>query len=106
MIQKQICGWIVLAVISCSAAMSLRETVTATAGEPYILRFSYSGPRIGVDYHFTKDGEPFVPARFRVFRLLGRISFVEVTESDAGVYHLEVNGRRVHYSKTIKLLGM
>ena len=104
---KQICGWLVLAaVISCSAAASLGETVTATIGAPYILRFDYDGPRLGVTYRFRKDGQPFVPERFRVFRFLGRISFVEISDSDAGVYELEVEGRGTSYSSTINLLGV
>ena len=106
MIWKQICGWFVLAaVISCSAAVSLRETVTATIGDPYILRFDYDGPRLGVTYRFSKDGKPFVPERFRVFQSLRRLSFVEITDSDAGLYQLEVEGKNVQYSKTINLLG-
>ena len=104
---KQICGWFVLAaVIGCSAAASLGETVTATIGAPYILRFDYDGPRLGVTYRFRKDGQPFVPERFRVFQRRGRLSFVEVTDSDAGVYELEVEGRGTNYRSTINLLGM
>ena len=106
MIWKQICGWCVLAMISCSAAMSTRDTVTATIGDPFILRFGYNGHRFGVTYQFSKDGSPFVPERFRVFLLRGRLSFVEVTNSDAGAYTLEVEGSGIHYSKTINLLGM
>ena len=104
---KQICGWFVLAaVISRSAAASLGETVTATIGAPYILRFDYDGPRLGVTYRYRKDGQPFVPERFRVFRFLGRLSFVEITDSDAGVYVLEVVGKKTSYSSTINLQGM
>ena len=104
---KQICGWFVLAaVISCSAAASLGETVTATIGAPYILRFDYDGPRLGVTYRFRKDGQPFVPERFRVFRFRRRISFVEISDSDAGLYELEVEGRGTSYSGSINLQGM
>ena len=93
------------AVISCSAAVSLRETVTATIGDPYILKFGYEGPRHGVKFHFTKDGTPLIAEKFRVFQLLRRLSFVEITESDAGLYHLEIEGKGIHYSKSINLLG-
>ena len=104
---KQICGWFMLAaVISCGAAATLGETVTATIGAPYILRFDYDGPRLGVTYRFRKDGQPFVPERFRVFQFLGRLSFVEITDSDAGLYELEVEGRGTSYSSTINLQGM
>ena len=106
MIWKQICGWCVLAMISCSAAMSTRDTVTATIDNPFILNFGYSGRRFGVTYRFSKDGSPFVPERFRVFQRRGRLSFVEITDSDAGVYQLEVEGKGIHYSRTINLLGM
>ena len=106
MIWRQICGWCVLAMISCCAAMSTRDMVTATIGDPFILRFDYSGRRFGVTYHFSKDGRPLAPERFRVFQLRGRLSFVEITESDAGVYQLEVEGRGIQYNQTINLLGM
>ena len=99
------------AVISCSAAASLGETVTATIGAPCIFRFDYNGPRLGVTYRFRKDGQPFVPERFRVFQHCGRLSFVEISDSDAGLYELEVverkkEGRRTSYNKAINLLGM
>ena len=107
MIQKQTCGWFVLAaVISCSIAVSLGDTVTATIGEPLILRFGYRGRRRGVTYHFSKDDQPFVLERPRVFRRFDRLSFVEITDTDAGEYHLLVEGRRVRYSKAINLIGM
>ena len=107
MIQKQTCCWFVLAaVVSCSIAVSLGDTVTANIGEPLILRFGYRGRRLGVRYHFSKDGQRFVPERFRVFRLFDRLSFVEITDTDAGEYHLVVEGWRVHYTKTINLIGM
>ena len=104
---KQICGWFVLAaVISRSAAASLGETVTATIGAPYILRFDYDGPRLGVAYQFRKDDQPFAPEKLRVFQFCERLSFVEITDSDAGLYELEVEERRIHYSSTINLQGM
>jgi len=104
--RKQIYGWVAVAVISCSIAMALEDSVTATAGEPYILKFDYSGSRRGVKFHYTKDGERFFAERSRVFTLLRRVSFVEITEDDAGVYTLEVNRRGVQqYSKTITLTG-
>ena len=106
MIWKQICGWCLLAIISCSAAMSIRDTVTATVGDAFILSFGYSGRRLGVTYHYSKDGKPFVPERFRVLQLLGRLSFLEITDEDAGVYQLEVEGRGIRFSRTINLLGM
>ena len=106
MIWKQICGWCLLAVISCSAAVSIRDTVTATDGEPFILNFGYSGRRLGITYHYSKDGKPFVPERLRVLQLLGRLSFLEITDEDAGLYQLEVEGRGVRFSRTITLLGM
>ena len=107
MIQKQTYGWFVLAaVICCSIAVSLGETITATIGEPLVLRFGYRGRRLGVRYHFSKDGRSFAPERFRVFRLFDRLSFVEITDTDAGEYHLVVDGWRVHYSQTINVLGM
>ena len=107
MIWKQISGWLVLAVvISCHTAVSLEDTVTATIGEPFVLRFGYTGRRLGVRYHFSKDGKPFVPERPRVLRILGRLSFVEITDGDAGLYKLEVEGRRISYTKSINLLGM
>ena len=105
---KQICGWFVLAaVISCSAAASLGETFTATIGQPYILKTGYEGSRDGVWYHCIKDGKPYVPDHIRVFLLLRRLSFVEITESDAGTYQIEIQGKGgLHYTKIIKLLGM
>ena len=107
MIQKQTWSWFVLAaVICCSIAVSLGETITATIGEPLVLRFGYRGRRRGVTYHFSKDGQTFVPERLRVFQRFERLSFVEVTDTDAGEYHLVVDGRRVHYSQTINVLGM
>ena len=106
MIWKQICGWCLLAVISCSAAVSIRDTVTATDGDPFILSFGYSGRRLGVTYRYSKDGIPFVPERLRVLQRLGRLSFLEITDEDAGSYQLEVEGRGVHFSRTINLLGM
>ena len=107
MIWKQICGWLVLAVvISCHTAVSQEETVTATIGEPFVLRFGYKGRRLGVWHYFSKDGKPFVPERPRVMQFRGRISFVEITDSDAGLYRLEVKGRRIRYTKSINLLGI
>ena len=106
MIWKQICGWCLLAVISCSAAVSIRDTVTATDGDPFILSFGYSGRRLGVTYRYSKDGKPFVPERLRVLQRLGRLSFLEITDEDAGSYQLEVEGRGVRFSRTINLLGM
>ena len=103
---KQICGWCVLAMISCSAAISTTDTVTATIGDPFILKFGYNGSRFGVTYQFSKDGSPFVPERFRAFLLRGRLSFIEVTDSDAGVYTLAVEGSGIRYRKSINLLGM
>jgi len=107
MILKQICGWCLLAVISCSAAMSIREsdTVTATIGDPFILKFGYRGRRQGVTYRYSKDGKPFVPEKFRVFQLLGRLSFLEITDEDAGVYQLGVVGKGIRFSRTITLSG-
>ena len=86
--------------------MSTIDTVTATIGDPFILSFGYNGRRFGVTYQFSKDGSPFVPERFRVFLIHGRLSFVEVTDSDAGAYTLAVEGSGIHYRKTINLLGM
>ena len=104
---KQTCSWFVLAVvISCNPAATLGETVTATVGAPYILRFDYDGPRLGVTFRYRKDGQPFVPERFIVFRFLGRLSFIEITDTDAGLYELEVEGRGIHYSGTVNLQGM
>jgi len=103
----QIYGWVAVAVISCSIAMALEDSATATAGEPYILRFDYSGRRRGAKFHYTKDGEPFVAEKSRVFTLLRRLSFVEISESDAGVYTLKVNRKGVQrYNKSITLTGM
>ena len=42
----------------------------------------------------------------RGLEFLGRLSFVEITDSDAGLYQVEVEGKNVQYSKTINLLGM
>ena len=107
MIQKQFCGWLILAtLISYTTAMVLRDTANATIGEPYILKFGYVGPKRGVTYHFNKDGKPLVAEKFRVFQHLGRLSFVEITHEDAGLYQFEVHGRRIQYSKAINLLGM
>ena len=84
-------------VISCHAAVSLGDldTVNATIGEPFVLRFGYKGHRLGVRYHFSKDGKTFVPEKLRVLQIRGRLSFVEITDSDAGLYKLEVEGRRI-----------
>ena len=102
----QIYSLVAVAVISCSTAMALvADSVTATIGEPYILKFGYEGPRDGVDFHFSKDGKPFLAEKILVFKLLRRLSFIEITESDAGVYTLEVNGKGIHYKKAITLLG-
>ena len=106
MIWKQISGWCLLAVISCSAAMSIRDTVTATVGDPFILSFGYNGRRLGVTYRYSKDGKPFAPERFRVLQLLGRLSFLEIAEEDAGEYQLGVVGRGIRFSTTITLKGM
>ena len=105
---NQICGWFVLAtVISCSAAASLGETVTATIGAPYILNIGYKGSRDGVWYHCIKDGKQLLPDNFRLFFLLRRLSFVEITEGDAGTYQIEIQSKDgVVYTKTINLLGM
>ena len=103
---RQICGWFVLAMISCSGAVSLRETITAATGDPCIMRFGYDGPRDGVKFRFTKDGNPLVAERFRVFQYPRRLSFVEVTDSDTGLYQLDVEGNGIRYSKAINLIGM
>jgi len=106
MIWKQIYGLVAVAVISCSTAMALvADSVTATIGEPYILKFGYGGPTHGVNFHFSKDGKPFLAEKIRVFLLLRRLSFIEISESDAGVYTLEVNGKGISYKKSITLLG-
>ena len=105
MIGKQICGWCLLAVISCSAAVSIRATVTATVGDPFVLSFGYSGRRFGISCHYRKDGKPFFPERLRVVQLLGRLSFLEITEEDAGIYQIGVVGRGIRFSRTITLLG-
>ena len=108
MILKQISDWLVLAVvISYHAAVSLGDldTVNATIGEPFVLRFGYKGHRLGVRYHFSKDGKTFVPEKLRVLQIHGRLSFVEITDSDAGLYKLEMEGRRICYTKSINLFG-
>ena len=104
---KQICGWCLLAVICCSVAMSIREsdTVTTTIGDPFVLSFGYRGRRLGVDYRYSKDGKPFVPEKFRVFQLPGRLSFLEITDEDAGVYQLGVVGKGIRFSRKITLSG-
>lgn len=101
---KQICGWFVLAMISCTTAVSLRETITARTGDPCIMRFGYEGPRNGVKFAFTKDGKPLVAERFRVFQYPRRLSFVEVSDSDSGLYQLEVEGEGIRYSAAINLI--
>ena len=101
---KQICGWFVLAMVSCSTAVSLRETITARTGDPCIMRFGYKGPREGVKFAFTKDGKPLAAERFRVFQYPRRLSFVEVTDSDSGQYQLEVEGEGIRYSAAINLI--
>ena len=106
MIWKQICGWCLLTVISCGAAMSIRDTVTATIGDPFVLNFDYSVHRQGVTYRYVKDGNPFIPEESRVLQLLGRLLFLEITDVDAGVYQLEVEGSGLNYSRTINLLGI
>ena len=105
---KQICGWFVLAtMVSCSTTASLKETFTATIGEPYIVNVGYTGSGDGVWYHCIKDGKPFLADHFRVFLLLRRLSFVEITENDAGTYEIEIQGKNgVVYTKIINLLGM
>ena len=107
MIWRQISGWCLLAVImiSCSAVESISDTVTATIGDPFILNFGYSGRRRGVIYRYSKDNKPFAPERFRVLQLLGRLSFLEITDEDAGVYQLGVAGKGIRFSSTITLLG-
>ena len=99
---KQICGWCLLAVISCSAAVSIRDTVTATIGDPFVLSFDYSGSQLGVSYRYSKDGMPFVPEKPRVLQRPGRLSFLEITDEDAGVYQLEVED---YYNNAINLSG-
>ena len=105
---KQICGWCMLAMISCSAAITTPdlETVTATIGDPFILKFDYNGRRFGVTYNFSKDGSPFVPERFRAFLYCGKLSFVEIADIDAGVYTFAAEGSGIHYRKSINLSGM
>ena len=105
---KQIYGWIVVAVISCSTTMALvGDSITGIVGDPCIVNFGYDGPRHGVNFRFSKDGKPFVAERFRVFQRLQRLSFAEVTESDAGVYTLAVDGRGIRrWRRSITLLGM
>ena len=89
------------------AAASLGETVTATIGAPYILNIGYKGSRDGVWYHCIKDGKQLLPDHFRVFLSIRRLSFVEITESDAGTYQIEIQGKDgVVYTKAINLLGM
>ena len=105
MIWKQICGWCLLAIISCSAAVSIRDTVTATIGDPFGLSFHYSGSRLGVTYHYRKDGELFVPEDSKVLQLNGNLLFLEITNGNAGVYQLKVEGSGINYSRTINLLG-
>ena len=106
----KICGCLLLAVISCCVAVSLRDTAATeewcTFGEPYIMQFGYKGPRDGVTYHFTKDGKPVEVDRRRIFQRRGRMSFVEIADTDAGEYQLQVSGKGVHFIKKIKLLGM
>ena len=106
MIWKQISGWCLLAIISCSAAVSISDTVTATVGDPFILNFGYSGRRRGVIYRYSKDNKPFSPEKFRVLQLLGKLSFLEITDEDAGVYQLGVAGKGIRFSSAITLLGM
>ena len=79
MILKQISDWLVLAVlISCHAAVFLGDldTVNATIGEPFVLRFGYKGSRLGVRYHFSKDSKTFVPEKLRVLQICGRLSII------------------------------
>ena len=103
---RQISGWLVLAMLSCAAAVSLRETITAPPGGPCIIRFGYEGPTKGIKFRFTKDGKPLSVAKFRVFQFPRRLSFVEVTDTDSGLYELVVEGKGILYKKAINLLGM
>ena len=105
MIWKQICGWCLLAIISRSAAISIRDTVTAIIGDPFGLSFGYSGSRLDVTYHYSKDGEPFVPEESRVLQLNGSLLFLEISNGNAGVYQLKVEGSGINDSRTINLLG-
>ena len=103
---RQISGWFVLAMLSWAAAVSLRETITAPPGGPCIIRFGYEGPTKGIKFRFTKDGKPLSVAKFRVFQFPRRLSFVEVTDTDSGLYELVVEGKGILYKKAINLLGM
>ena len=104
---RQISGWFVLTILSCTAAVSLRDTISAPTGGPCIIRFGYEGPTKGIKFRFTKDGKALNVGKFRVFQYPRRLSFVEVTDTDSGLYELVVEGKAgILYRKAINLLGM
>ena len=99
--------WLLLGIAGIVAADSScigKDSVTAALGHPYFLTFNYDGPKVFVDYSFSKDGVT-LDDNTRIFLDKDRIYFKTITELDAGTYTLEVYSSEIIYNETVRLCG-
>jgi len=80
------------------------DSAVATKGHPFFLSFDYDGPKREISYSFSKDGVAIEGDNIRVFLDMDRIFFLKITDSDTGIYNLEVVGSEIT-KKSVRLCG-
>ena len=101
--------WFILGIfgrgtVATSDCTGEEDSAVATNGYPFFLNFDYDGPRTAVSYSFSKDGVAIDGDNVQVFLDMDRIFFLNIKDSDAGIYTLEVQGNEI-YRKSIWLCG-
>ena len=99
---------LIAALICCSFASSadpVETTAKAYAGEPFILKFGYSGPTDSISYELTKNGQKVTADNIRTFEQLDKLYFTEINELDSGEYHFAATESGSDFRKTIILSG-
>ena len=101
----QIFPCLIIAFAYCTFGSSTKsdpaETVTVTAGDPFILNFGYSGPTVGISHGLTKDGKKVTVDNTRTFMQLDKLYFTEIHDPDSGEYHFTATGNGADFEKTI-----
>ena len=101
--------WFILGIFGSGAVATSdctgeEDSTNATKGHPFFLNFDYDGTRTAISYSFSKDGVAIDGDNVQVFLDTDRIIFLEIKDSDAGTYTLEVQGSNL-YRKSIRLCG-
>jgi len=101
--------WFILGIFGSGAVatndcIDEKDSAVATKGHPFFLEFDHDGPKRAVSYLFTKDGVAIDGDNIRVFLDMDRIFFLEIVDSDAGMYTLEVQGIEID-RKSVMLCG-